>query len=225
MKRLHQLLKSERPLKWLFSGDSITHGSVHTFGARDYSELFSERLRTELRRPRDLVIKTAISGHTTNELLADFEWRHEQFRPDVAFVMIGMNDCNAAQRISREKFKANLVELCRRLAAVPSLAVLQTTCPILPGTAPEREPSFPAFMETIRETAAELRLPLVDHTRHWEALNQKTPGVHAYWMNNAFHPNAYGHRMFAELLYRELGIWNPAESSCRFFRPGPSNGS
>ena len=221
MERVRQLLKSERPLKWLFSGDSITHGAAHTFGGRDYTELFSERLRSELGRPRDVVIKTAISGHTTNALLEDFDWRHGQFTPDVAFVMIGMNDCSTTRNVPLAKFKANLAELCRRLAAVPSLAVLQTTCPILPNTSPDREPNFPAYMDAIRAAAAELKLPLVDHQRHWEALNQKAPGAHYYWMSNAFHPNAAGHRLFAELLYRELGVWDPAAHSCRLFRPGP----
>lgn len=223
MERVRTLLKAERPLKWLFSGDSITHGAAHTFGGRDYTELFTERLRAEMGRPRDVVIKTAISGHTTQALLEDFDWRHAQFRPDVTFLMIGMNDCSTTRNVPLPKFRVNLAELCRRLGALPSLVVLQTTCPILPNTSPDREPNFPAYMEAIREAAAEFKLPLIDHARHWEALNKKAPGAHYYWMSNAFHPNAVGHRLFAELLYRELGIWDPASHSCRLFRPGPPN--
>ena len=222
MERVRVLLKSRDPLKWLFAGDSITHGAVHTFGSRDYTELFSERLRSELGRPRDIVIKTAISGHTTSRLLEDFDWRHAQFAPDVTFVMIGMNDCSAARNIPLAVFRDNLAELVRRLGALRSLVVLQTTCPILPGTAPDREPNFPAYMEAIRAAAAEFTLPLVDHTRRWEELERKAPGSHFYWMSNAFHPNAAGHRLFAEEIYRELGLWDPAASSCRFFRPGPT---
>lgn len=221
MERVRQLLQSKRPIKWLFAGDSITHGAVHTYGARDYTELFSERLRTELGRPRDLVLKTAISGNTTQDLLADFDWRHGQFRPDVAFVMIGMNDCSTTRNLSLDRFTTNLADLCARLGALPALVVLQTTCPILPGTAPDREPHFPRYMDAIRATAAKLKLPLIDHTRHWEDLDRKSPGAHYFWMSNAFHPNAEGHRLFAELLYRALGIWDPAVPSCRLFRPGP----
>lgn len=220
MERIRQLLKSREPLKWLFSGDSITHGALHTFGERDYTELFSERLRFELGRPRDLVIKTAISGSTTTALIEDFDWRHTQLKPDLTFLMIGMNDC-AMGNLPLAKFRENLAELCRRLGALPSLVVLQTTCPILPGTSPDREPHFPAYMDAIRTAAAEFKLPLVDHTRHWEELNKKAPGAHDYWMSNAFHPNEVGHRLFAELIYKELGIWDPAAHSCRLFRPGP----
>lgn len=43
--QVRPLLKADRPLKWLFTGDSITHGALHTFGWRDYAELFAERVR------------------------------------------------------------------------------------------------------------------------------------------------------------------------------------
>ena len=56
------------PLRWVFTGDSITHGAVHTYGWRDYTELFSERLRYEMGRRRDMVIKTGISGWTINRI-------------------------------------------------------------------------------------------------------------------------------------------------------------
>ena len=147
--------------------------------------------------------------------------RAELAATPLTFLMIGMNDCSTTRNLPLAKFRENLAELCRRLSALPSLVVLQTTCPILPGTAPDREPHFPAYMDAIRAAAAEFKLPLIDHTRHWEELNKKAPGVHYYWMSNAFHPNTVGHRLFAELIYKELGIWDPASHSCRLFRPGP----
>jgi hypothetical protein len=56
--RPRTLLRTEKPVKWLFYGDSITHGAAHTRGWRDYTEIFSERIRTELQRAEDVVIKT-----------------------------------------------------------------------------------------------------------------------------------------------------------------------
>jgi len=38
-------MSSDIPVKWLFAGDSITHGALHTWGWRDYTEHFSERIR------------------------------------------------------------------------------------------------------------------------------------------------------------------------------------
>lgn len=211
MQRLKTIIDEKTPVKWLFYGDSITHGAVHTFGWRDYTEQFSERVRTELGRPNDIVINTAISGNTTADLLRDFEWRCGQFQPRVVFLMIGMNDCSTTRNLSLETFEANLHELCSKIEALGSIPVMQTTCPILPGTAPDREGNFPSFMEAIRRVACERQLPLVDHDAYWKANVDK----HYYWMSNAFHPNQYGHTVFAHELFRAIGIFDPASLTGR----------
>ena len=102
-----------------------------------------------------------------------------------------------------------------RRQSLDAIPVLQTTCPILPGTSPDREPHFPAYMDAIRAVAAERRLPLVDHTRYWEETKDK----HYFWMNNAFHPNGYGHRAFAMPLLRALGIFDPQSFTGRLLIP------
>lgn len=215
MERVSRLLQSAAPVKWLFYGDSITHGALHTFGVRDYTELFSERVRFELGRGLDVVINTAISGHNTRLLLEQFDWRVGQFAPQAVFVMIGMNDCSAASGISVTEFSANLETLVSRIAGLGGQTVLQTTCPILPGAAPDREAGFGAYMEAVRQAAARTGAPLVDHERFWRERSDR----HYYWMSDAFHPNEYGHRAFAHLLFEALGIADPQSHSCRLFRP------
>ena len=215
MEAVKRLLKSGEPVKWLFYGDSITHGALHTFGGRDYTELFAERVRFELGRTLDVVINTAISGNKTTQLLEQFEWRVAQFRPHVVFVMIGMNDCSEACDVNLEQFGANLIALADKLEAIGARPVLQTTCPVLPNSAPDREPHFDAYMDAVRKAAADRALPLVDHTRRWRENADK----HAFWMSNAFHPNAHGHLAFADLLYRALDIYDPNSRSCRLFFP------
>jgi len=215
MERIKKLLKSDAPIKWVFYGDSITHGAFHTFGQRDYVELFAERVRFELRREMDIIITTAISGDTTRGLLASFNWRVAQFNPDVVFLMIGMNDCNIDHGIGVEEFGDNLVELATKMTDLGTLPVLQTTCPILPGQAPERFPYFDSYMDRIRKVASDFKLPLIDHTRFWRERSES----HFYWMSNAFHPNAYGHRAFAENIYRCLDIYDDTSQSCRLDVP------
>ena len=216
MEQVKEILRGEHPAKWLFYGDSITHGALHTFGWRDYTELFAERLRFELGRTMDVVINTAISGNSTRTLLESFDWRVTQFRPHATLLMIGMNDCSANNDISVEEFTDNLHQIADQLEGLGSRAVLQTTCPILPGTAPDREGNFDAFMEAIRRVAAERALPLVDHAAHWRENADK----HFYWMSNSFHPNEYGHRAFAVLLYKALNIYDPESHSCQFYYQG-----
>lgn len=215
MDTIKQLLRSPEPVKWLFYGDSITHGALHTLGQRDYTELFAERVRFELGRVMDVVINTAISGNTTRQLLEGFEWRVTQFRPHVVFLMIGMNDCSALNDLSLEQFESNLNELAERTEALDARLVLQTTCPILPGTAPDREPHFDGYMDAIRRVASQRGHPLIDHTKFWHEHADR----HFFWMSNSFHPNEYGHRAFALLLYRALEIYDPESHSCRFYLP------
>src|SRR5580698_4140403 len=55
---IRALLKGKEHVVWLITGDSITHGALHTCGWRSYPELFGERVRWELYRVRDIVINT-----------------------------------------------------------------------------------------------------------------------------------------------------------------------
>jgi lysophospholipase L1-like esterase len=205
MERLKALAKRTAPVKWVFLGDSITHGALHTFGWRDYVELFEERLRYELGRGMDIVIKTAISGHSTRHLLTTLEWRVKQFNPDAVFLMIGMNDCSVKSGISIEEFTGNLHRLADEIAQAGALLVMQTTCTVLPVLSGDREANFDVYMEAIRQVARERGLPLIDHTEYWKERAART----IYWMSDAFHPNEFGHRAFAECLHEAMGIHDP----------------
>src|SRR5688572_4256077 len=72
---IKQLVAAKEPITWVFTGDSITHGALHTKGWRSYPEHFAERVRWEMRRMRDVVINTGISGDRSGGLLADLDWR------------------------------------------------------------------------------------------------------------------------------------------------------
>jgi lysophospholipase L1-like esterase len=216
---VHERLEGDDPTKWLFYGDSITHGALHTFGHRDYSELFAERVRYELGRSSDIVINTAIDGDTTEELLAGFDWRVAQFEPDVVFLMIGMNDCHS-DTLDVADFTANLHSLIDSNVRHDAVTVLQTTCPILDGETPDRDERFDEFMQAIRNVATDRQLPLIDHTAHW----REHFDDHDYLMSNRIHPNEYGHRAFAELVFRELGIWDATSTTCRLLVPGTRDG-
>ena len=215
MKRVKDLLKREEPVKWLFYGDSITHGALHTYGYRDYVELFSERVRVELGRPFDLVINSAISGDKTRGLLESFDWRVAQFKPDVVFIMIGMNDCSDTNDISIEEFERNLMSLTEKIEQLGAVSVMQTTCPILPGQAPDRSPHIDNFMDANRRVAQVKGLPLIDHTEIWKANVDKF----FMWMSNEFHPNEFGHRALAKSIFEVLDIYDETSCSGRLFLP------
>ncbi len=201
------LLRSESPLVWLFYGDSITQGVRHTEGFRDYTQLFAERVRFEMGRRTDIVINTAISGQTTQELLEGFDWRVGRIAPDVVFLMSGMVDCGGAKSIPIRQFEENLHALCRRMRDLKAQVVLQTSTPIVPGKVTFREPHLPAYTEVLRHVSGKLALPLIDHDRHWRA----QPGGFAAWdAADGYHPNAAGHAAIARNLFLAMDCFDPA---------------
>lgn len=215
MEPLEELLRDEAPTTWLFYGDSITQGSHHTFGHRDYSELFEERVRYELDRTGDVVINTAVSGDSTEQLLEGYERRVARFDPDAMFLMAGMNDCASDRPIDVTEFRANLHSLVDRNEGDDVTTIAQTTCPVVSGSAPDREAEFGAYMDAIRSVADERGLTLIDHTEYWN----DHPESRFHWMSNPFHPNRYGHRAFATLLFHTLGIWDETSPTCRLLVP------
>lgn len=216
MQQVKKLLTDKKPLTWIFYGDSITHGSSHTFGWRDYTELFAERIRGELGRTMDMVIDSGISGDNTRGLLESFEWRVGRFNPDVVFVMIGMNDCSEDNPIDLKEFTENLRTLTSRIRDTGAIPIMQTTCPIIAHQAPDREPQFAAYMEAIRQVSDETNVPFIDHTKYWQDNEEHI----FFWMSNPFHPNEKGHRAFAKLIFQSLNIWDIEHSyTCQFLIP------
>jgi len=208
LERIRSLLAGKDPLKWVFVGDSITQGAKHTFGARSYPEIFSERVRYEMRRVRDVIINTAISGHTSLNILNDYDWRVRQFHPHVVFVMVGTNDASVAKGITVADLGQNLTTLVRTVRAEGAVPVLQTPNIILMEKAVGRERLPEYVAEIVRVSAAEQTI-LVDHWAYWRAHAAKDVlDVHK-WMNDELHPNGRGHVQMAIQLFVALGMHDP----------------
>ncbi len=214
MERIKAVLNGAEPARWLFYGDSITHGAKHTCGMRDFTEHFRERILWELHRKNDLVLNSAYSGFTAAELLRDFEWRAAAFRPTVAFVMIGSNDSAQKRNVSPEDFVRQLDELLDRFEAIGCLTVLQTPIPVLRDLDPNRS-RLPRFAEAMRQTAARRNVPLIDHFAIWS----RAP-AEFYLHADELHPNGPGHIKIAHAIFKSLGIFEPGTSwVCSYFAP------
>ena len=110
-------------------------GARHTHGWRDYTQLFAERVRCDLRRHRDLILNAAVDGSTSLDCLADLDRVLGAYRPDVAMLMIGTNDSAMDRRISPERCKNALRAIVAKLREVGAHVVLQTPNHLLAGFA------------------------------------------------------------------------------------------
>jgi lysophospholipase L1-like esterase len=214
---IKQLLARKEAVCWIFTGDSITHGALHTHGWRSYPEHFAERVRWELKRFRDLVINTGISGDRTEGLLADIDWRVLHLKPDVVSIMIGMNDCTAGPD-GREPFRRNLTAIVERVKSAGAIPLLNTPNTVYVKNSIGRG-DLPAYTVIIREVAAATKSGLVDHWAHWKDMKPDQEALLPWIEDKSIHPGVYGHREFARLIFRELGIFDPKSPTCQLEVP------
>jgi acyl-CoA thioesterase I len=209
---IRKLLAGQEALTWVLTGDSITHGALHTLGWRSYPEHFAERVRWELKRMRDIVINTGISGDRTGGLLADLDWRVLHLKPAVVSVMLGMNDCTAGPD-GRNVFRKNLTEIVQRIQAAGAIPLLNTPNTVYVKDSRGRE-DLSAYAQIVREVAAATRAGLVDHWAHWEKTRPDQESLLPWLEDRSIHPGVYGHREFAKLIFRELEIFDPNSPTC-----------
>lgn len=213
---LRKLLSGPEPVRWVFTGDSITQGALHTFGWRSYPEHFAERVRWELKRYKDIVINTGVSGDRLPKLMDQADWRIFQFRPHVISLMMGMNDCLAGAP-GKDSFQRSLESLHEKSRQNQSMLLLQTPNPIHLQT-PERQ-ALPQYVELIREFANKHDVPLIDHYAYWTSEIKGSSRLQ-FWLNDgAIHPNQFGHIVLARKIFQDLGIFDPKSPTCRLFVP------
>jgi acyl-CoA thioesterase I len=207
------IANKQKPLKWIFTGDSITQGAKHTLGYRSYPEIFSERIRFEMNRGRDIVINTAISGNATTNILDDFEWRIAQFSPQVISLMIGTNDAAAIRNISINTFETNLRTLVQKFRQLHAIPILHTPNIISTSEKGNNERlALPQYVDIIRKVAHDCYVILVDHWKYWEDNREKV--LDEKWRNDPLHPNGRGHLEMARLLFKTLSIFDDSSFTC-----------
>jgi acyl-CoA thioesterase-1 len=197
-------IKSPEPITWLITGDSITHGIYHTMGWRDY-ELFHERVRWEMLRVRDCVIKTAITGWKITDLRDALEWNVLRHRPDIVSINVGMNDCVQGDKelAEFERVYSDVVKSIREKTG--ALVILHTPNRILPNDA-DRAAYLSSYAESVRHVAMKTGAVLVDHFDAWKV--PEADGSIWLLLNDAIHPNEFGHRFMYRTLLQTLGIWD-----------------
>lgn len=210
--RLHKLLESDAPVTWVLTGDSITHGLIHTRGARNYVDHLHELIRGDLGRVQDVVINTAVTGWRVSLLLEDFERRVARWRPDVVTLMIGTNDCSTtwvSPVIEQSEFAADVAAFVARVREIGAIPVLQTPPTIDLRHAPDRN-RIGAFAQEIRDVAAREQALVIDQYALFAKFSAGTgPGNEEMpWglLDDAFHPSAAGHAALAYELARVLGL-------------------
>lgn len=193
----------QSPLVWVFAGDSITQGVLHTYGARCWVEHLQERLRWQLDRGLDAIINSGMSGWSAHEVLANFEHLVGRYSPQVVSLSLGTNDCLRGEA-GLPEFRSSMQELVEKSHKLGATVILQTPA-LVTGSAPASRKRFmPIYASAIRDLASHHGCLLVDHEAHWKArFGAQDPIA---WMDDHTHPNAAGHANMAQCVLDTLGI-------------------
>lgn len=187
----------EHPITWLFVGDSITHGCLHTDPERNFVEHLNERIRFGLSRETDILLNTAVSGWTVPDLLANWDRYAGRFGADIAMVMLGTNDARAGTD-GVAAYREGLDEIVRRFQHDGATVVLQVPPPV--HEKPSGREQIEAYRDVVRELGVERGLIVVDHARAWDA--DEVDDL----LNDHIHPNAAGHRRMSETFLAATGL-------------------
>lgn len=206
------LITGSEPVTWLFTGDSITHGALHTKGYKSFVELFGERIRGELSavypaRAADMVLNTGVSSMTTRDLMSNFNNWVTAMDPDVVFIAFGMND-SSNRMVPLEEYKSNLQSAITQVRSFGAVPVLQTINTIR-GDAASRIAHLPVYVEAIREVAEENNVLLVDHYRYWTEAETDETHLKSTWLNDSIHPGYIGMTHMASTIFKALGLNDP----------------
>jgi len=211
-------IADKEPIIWVFTGDSITHGALHTYGWRSYVEHFAERVRFEMRRYTDIVINSGISGDTMKGILARDEWRMFQFKPHVISLKIGMNDCKEGEK-GISFFKDSLEKLIEKTQEKKILLLLNTPN-LIQFELDKTRHALPLYIEAIREISREYKLSLIDHYAHWTKETANSSRLQMWLNDGSIHPNNFGHLVLARKIFQDLGIFDEKSIVCsRLFVP------
>lgn len=205
---LQDRLDDPAPMKWLFIGDSITHGAAHTKGYDSVAQLFEKYVREELQRPDDVVINTGVSGATTADFMNHKDVRFDQYQDaDVVILMFGTNDAKD-QIVGTGSFRQNLEEMIDEIRANGAIPVVRTPNKLNLNTG-SRGTNLPKYVEIAREAAREKECILADHYELWESNLYAQSYLYipdAYWNNDDIHPNGLGQLKMARNLWEAMGI-------------------
>lgn len=204
------MIRGDKGSSIVFTGDSITHGPLHTKGYRSYTEHFRERLKEKFKNENIMVFNTGVSGATTRDIIRDFHICVNIYDPDIVFIMLGMND-SSNEIVPLEEYRKNILELINKVREIGAIPILQTSNIIKMDLSRK---SLKFYMDIVRTVARENNVMLIDHYSHWEELEKENSNLKNELLNDLIHPNEKGHLEIVKFILKELDIFEEDSYTC-----------
>lgn len=192
-------LKGGQPVSIVCFGDSITAGTGLKDNKKEqYAVLLGDILRKDFNNDKITTRSVAVGGAHTTDLIGWLDRDLSQGLPDIATILIGYNNRSGAQ--NPEVYRAQLEMWIQRIATRTQGKVSIVLIPTVPGV-----PRFVAqddYARITREVAAKYKLPVASIDSAIKELGPKD--YKATYLCDSVHPNAAGHKMFADILSKTI---------------------
>lgn len=129
-------------------------------------------------------------------------------KPDVVFLEFAINDAHERFKITPEKAKANLTAMIDQILAQNPKAeiILQTMNTVFDTadkTPAKSRPNLDAYYQVYRDVAADRKLLLIDHARHWAELQKKNAATYKSYLPDGLHPSSKATKDFVTPFLKE----------------------
>lgn len=210
-KTVKRLLDGEKPVTWMFAGESSASAADLAQGRRSFTDHFSERIRTELGRMLDVIINTGNTGETAKSLLKNLEWRVLRFHPEVVSILLGRKDAERGPE-GREDFQGCLEQIVQIVREAGAVLVLHTPNRI--DAKATHLADLRNYVRIIRSVAKAFNIPLVDHWEHWKQQKPDAESLKTWLAADGVLPGVYGQREMAKLIFQRFEIFDPESPIC-----------
>jgi isoamyl acetate esterase len=202
----------QKSKKVIFLGDSLTEAGAKSNG---YIRILEQRLKVEGHANFNLVGK-GVGGNMVRHLLQRFENDVVQERPDVLFILVGINDVGFATwhpeigGTSPNQFRTGLQYMVIR-AKEKGIRVVLCTPTVIEEKPNKKNPldvSLDIYASLVREVAAENKVELCDLRKAFtDYLNEHNKeGKEKVLTTDYVHMNAKGDSLIAASMYAFLGV-------------------
>lgn len=216
-------VESDRPLTWVFTGDSITHGLVHTKGYDAVAQIFEKYLKEDLGRTEDVVINTGVSSTDTVWALENIEQRVTKYKPDIVSVMLGTNDVYTNVRgyhtgadgqailITKELYRENLENMVEKIRESNPEACIIFRSPT-PTTQGSRDTYLEGggYLQVLEDVAKkDGNILYIDQYQEWNKELRAFRylwGANYYYGDGNLHPGAAGQLWMMQKFTGECGL-------------------
>jgi lysophospholipase L1-like esterase len=200
VEKLEEAWPKNHTVNVLFHGHSVPAGYFKTPAVDSlhaYPNLVRVALAERFTNAVINVIITAIGGEASDQGAARFDAEVLNHQPDVLFIDYALND----RRIGLEKAKAAWGEMIQKALAANVKVILLTPTPDQKAKLDDPADPLNQHAEQIRRLAAEYHVGLVDSLAQFKAaLAAGAPLTNL--MAQVNHPNAAGHKIVADELFR-----------------------